>query len=86
METISNFKFVFICVILHNILSEINYSSKILQQKNTDLETSSNFLEQIKNKLKNIRAKYEFFKTESSSLFSKTGIYPLNLPQNVIMQ
>ncbi|XP_065657993.1 zinc finger MYM-type protein 1-like [Hydra vulgaris] len=47
-KNMSNFEFVFLCVLLSKILNEVHIPSKLLQTKNLDLTTASGSLENEK--------------------------------------
>ncbi|XP_065675794.1 zinc finger MYM-type protein 1-like [Hydra vulgaris] len=63
-DKISNFEFVFICVIMYHILTNINYASKNLQKKFIDLYEAATLFGTLKFKLKDFRSKEDLFKLE----------------------
>ena len=76
IKKMSNFEFVFICVILESILSEINYASKVLQNKDIDFQTASNVLYSCKTKIEKFRDIYDELKEEAVRICAKWKIVP----------
>ncbi|XP_065654469.1 zinc finger MYM-type protein 1-like [Hydra vulgaris] len=75
-EKISNFEFVFICVITYHILMNVNYASKNLQKKYIDLYEAATLFGNLKFKLKDFRSNYDLFKLEAVTICSKWKIKP----------
>lgn len=70
----NNFEFVMLCVLIHKILLEINYASKLLQKPDFDLSEAARILSKAKNNLKSLRSAYGALKNEAIALASKWGI------------
>lgn len=70
----SSFEFVFITIILHTILTKVNFASKLLQRKNIDLNESVKVLEQVRNSISTLRSCYEELKVVAETLANKWGI------------
>ncbi|XP_065650463.1 uncharacterized protein LOC136078618 [Hydra vulgaris] len=67
-DKISNFEFVFICVIMYHILTNVNYASKNLQKKYIDLYEAATLFGTLKFKLKDFRSNYDLFKLEAVTI------------------
>lgn len=72
----STFEFIFICVILTEILSQLNLVSKLLQSKNVDLLKATDNLKNAKTNLEKFRNGYENAKANALNIASKWKVNP----------
>jgi len=72
----STFEFIFICIILTEILSQLNLISKLLQSKNVDLLKATDNLKNGKTNLEKFRNVYENAKANALNIVSKWKVNP----------
>lgn len=74
IKQMSSFEFVFITTILYKILTQVNFASKVLQRKTTDLNECVRALEQVQQNVSILRSCYEDVKAEAKNLATKWSI------------
>jgi len=67
----ANYEFVFITVFMFRVLTEIDFSSKVLQKKNIDLNESMTVLRRVQNNIQKLRSSFEEIKLEAEELAKK---------------
>lgn len=76
IKIMSTFEFIFICIILTEILSQLNLVSKLLQSKNVDLLKATDNLKNAKTNLEKFRNGYENAKANALNIASKWKVNP----------
>ena len=75
-NNINTFEFVFLCVLLSKVLTEVHIPSTLLQTQNLDIMTATNSLQTASTHLKQHRNQYSLLKDEAIQIAEKWKINP----------